>query len=314
MTTNRPLRYLRVSLLSACNLNCSYCRPEGEAGPVLVAPADRTCSVIDFLIQAGIRKVRFTGGEPTLHKDLAAVVARVKALDNSVHTAITTNGVLLETLAPALASAGLDSANISLDTLDPAKFHSITRRDQLDRVITGIETTAQHIKRVKLNCVLVRGTNDEEVPDLIRFADARGLDIRFIEYMPNRFSAPGDTRFISGDEVRRRLPWDLRPLPVKPASAARYYAAPELSIRVGFISPVSHPFCSGCDRLRLAADGMLYACLFDSSAVNLFEVMAAGSRAVEAELAKLINLKRFGGCRGAVDRPDDLPSFSTLGG
>lgn len=314
MTTNRSPRYLRVSLLSACNLNCSYCRPEGEAGPALVAPADKTCSAIDFLIRAGIRKVRFTGGEPTLHKDLATVVARVKAIDSGVHTAITTNGILLEDLAPVLAAAGLDSANISLDTLDAAKFHSLTGRNHFDKVITGIDATAQHIERVKLNCVLMRGTNDEEVPDLVRFADDRGIDIRFIEYMPNRFSAPGDTRFISGDEVRGRLPWDLKPLPVQPASAARYYSAPGLSVRVGFISPVSHPFCSGCDRLRLAADGMLYACLFDSSAVNLFDVMAAGSQAAQAELTKLINLKRFGGCRGAIDRPDDLPSFSTLGG
>jgi cyclic pyranopterin phosphate synthase len=314
VNVTRPPRYLRVSLLSACNLNCSYCLPEGQAEPALVASADRLCPAIEFLIRAGIRKVRFTGGEPTLHKDLATLVASVKAMDSDVHAAITTNGVLLESLAPDLASAGLDSANISLDTLDRARFQSITGRDQLDKVVSGIDTAAQHIGRVKLNCVLVRGTNDAEVPDLIRFADERRLDIRFIEYMPNRFSAPGDPRFISGDEIRGRLPWNLNPLPVKPASAARYYTAPELRIRVGFISPISHPFCSGCDRIRLAADGKLYACLFDSGAVNLYDVMAIGSRRAKAELAKLVELKRFGGCRGAVDGPGDLPSFSTLGG
>lgn len=314
MRINRLPRYLRVSLLSACNFNCSYCRPEGLAEPALVASADKLCAAIEFLYRAGIRKVRFTGGEPTLHKDLATVVARVKAMDSSVHTAITTNGVLLESLAPGLASAGLDSANISLDTLDRVRFQSITCRDQLDRVVGGIDAAAHYINRVKLNCVLVRGTNDAEVPDLIRFADERRLDIRFIEYMPNRFSAPGDPRFISGDEIRGRLPWDLSPLPVKPASAARYYTAPDLKIRVGFISPISHPFCNGCDRIRLAADGMLYACLFDSGAINLYDVMAIGSRRAKAELAKLVELKRFGGCRGAVDRPGDLPSFSTLGG
>jgi cyclic pyranopterin phosphate synthase len=272
------------------------------------------CSAIEFLIRAGIRKVRFTGGEPTLHKDLATLVAGVKVMDSGVRTAITTNGVLLESLAPGLASAGLDSANISLDTLDPIRFHSLTGRDQLDKVLSGIDTAARHIGRVKLNCVLMRGTNDGEVSDLIEFADERQLDIRFIEYMPNRFSAPGDRRFISGDEVRRRLPWNLIPLPNEPASAARYYTAPELRIRVGFISPVSHPFCSGCDRIRLAADGKLYACLFDSGAINLFEMMATGSGRAEDELTKLVELKRFGGCRGAADKPGDLPSFSALGG
>jgi cyclic pyranopterin phosphate synthase len=314
MIVNRAPRYLRVSLLSACNLNCSYCRPEGEALPALVASADRVCAAIEFLYGAGIRKVRFTGGEPSLHKDLTAVIARVKAMGNDVHTAITTNGVHLTKLAPGLASAGLDSANISLDTLDPIRFRSFTGRDYLDRVIAGIDAASRHIERVKLNCVLMRGSNEDEVVELITFANERRLDIRFIEYMPNRFSVPGDTRFISSDEVRRRLPWNMTPLPVKPASAARYYSAPELTIRVGFISPLSHPFCSGCDRIRLAADGMLYGCLFDSGGINLFDVMATGTRRAEAELAKLIELKSFGGCRNAVSAHGELPSFSALGG
>jgi cyclic pyranopterin phosphate synthase len=314
VNVTRPPRYLRVSLLSACNLNCSYCLPERQAEPALVASADKLRPAIECLIRAGIRKVRFTGGEPTLHKDLATLVASVKAMDSDVHAAITTNGVRMMRLAPGLASAGLDSANISLDTLDPVRFHSLTGRDKLNRVLGGIEAATHYINRVKLNCVLVRGTNDAEVPDLIRFADERRLDIRFIEYMPNRFSAPGDPRFISGDEVRRRLPWNLNPLPNKPASAARYYTAPELRIRVGFISPISHPFCGECDRIRLAADGKLYACLFGSGGINLFDVMATGSIGAEGELKKLVGLKRFGGCRGAADKPGDLPSFSMLGG
>jgi cyclic pyranopterin phosphate synthase len=284
------------------------------AEPTLVASTDRLCAAIEFLYQAGIRKVRFTGGEPTLHKDLATLIARVKAMDSSVHTGITTNGVLLESLAPGLASAGLDSVNISLDTLDREKFQTITGRDQLDIAIRGIETASSHIRRVKLNCVLMRGTNDEEAPDLIKFADERHIDIRFIEYMPNRFSAPGDPRFISGDELRGRLPWALSLLPVKPASAARYYTAPELCIRVGFISPVSHPFCSDCDRLRLTADGKLYACLFDSGAINLYDVMSTGSPKAVSELMNLLELKQLGGCRGLADRSAALPSFSRLGG
>ncbi|MEE8577874.1 MAG: radical SAM protein [candidate division Zixibacteria bacterium] len=314
MSTYCPPRYLRVSLLSACNLYCSYCRPRGQGAPALVSPVDRLCGAIDFLHRFGIKKVRFTGGEPTLYKDLVAVVTRVKAMDSNVHTAITTNGVLLKNLSPALGAAGLDSTNISLDTLDAVKFHSITGLNQLDRVIAGIDAAVRHIGRVKLNCVLVRGSNHEEASDLIRFANVRGVDIRFIEYMPNRFAAPGDPRFISGDEVRRRLPWNLSPVPGKPIGAARYYAAPDLRVRVGFISPISHPFCDRCDRLRLAADGMLYSCLFDSRAINLFDMLGNSPGEAESALRKLVGLKRFDGCSGATDIPAGLPSFSRLGG
>lgn len=314
MSTNRTPRYLRVSLLSACNLQCSYCLPAGKRRPTVLAPDDKVCSAIRFLHRFGIRKVRFTGGEPTLSKDLCGLVSFVKAMDGDVHTAITSNGVLLESKAQVLSSAGLDSANISLDTLDPAKFWALTGRHYLDRVISGIDAAAEYIGNVKLNCVLIRGVNDDEADGLISFADSRGLDIRFIEFMPNRYSAPNDPRFISSEEIRDRLPWDLQASTRKPNSAARYYTTPSLRIRVGFISSVSQPFCDGCDRVRLTADGLLYTCLYDSGNINLFDLLAADSGRARAEFELLVRSKQLGGCHNTINSAATLPSFSVIGG
>jgi molybdenum cofactor biosynthesis enzyme MoaA len=310
VSISRTPRYLRVSLLSGCNLRCSYCLPAGKRRPTVLAVDDKVRSAIRFLYRFGIRKIRFTGGEPTLFKGLPGLVSFVKEMDGDVHTAITSNGVLLESTAQALSSAGLDSANISLDTLDPVKFRALTGSDHLNSVISGIDAATEQIGNVKLNCVLIRGVNDDEGDRLISFADSRGLDIRFIEFMPNRYSAPSDPRFISSEEMRDRLPWDFRALPSQPNSAARYYVAPSLSIRVGFISSVSHPFCRGCDRLRLTADGLLYTCLYDSRNMSLFDLLVADSERARAEFKKLLRSKRFGGCHLA----GGLPSFSAMGG
>ncbi len=307
-----PPAYLRMSLLSACNLQCSYCRPPGRKRFDTAAPDDKVRAAIRFLHGRGIRKIRFTGGEPTLCKGLCRLVAFIKSLDSGVHTAITSNGVLLASLARSLSEAGLNSANVSIDTLDADKFHALTGRRCLDRVIAGIDAAAKHIGRVKLNCVLIRGFNDGEVERLIRFADDRGLDMRFIEFMPNRYSTPGDPRYISSTEIRGRLPWKLEELPGNPGSAARYYAASSLRIRVGFISSVSHPFCGGCDRIRLTADGLLYTCLYDSRSINIFELLEGSSGRMQEAYERLVESKRFRGCRAGPDAA--LPSFSAIGG
>lgn len=314
MTVSRWPRYLRVSLLSACNLQCSYCMPEGEHRPTVSAPNDMVRSAIRFLHSFGIKKVRFTGGEPTLSKDLCELVSFVKEMDGDVHTAITSNGVLLESKAKELSTAGLDSANISLDSLDPAKFHALTGSDVLDRVISGIHAAAEHIGDIKLNCVLVRGVNDHEADQLISFADNLGLDIRFIEFMPNRYGASGDSRFVSSDDIRIRLPWDLRAVTTSETSAARYFTDSSLKIRVGFISSVSNPFCAGCDRIRLTADGLLYPCLYDSHNINLFSLLAADSSQAQSKFMEFVRLKQFRGCHNAAKPTTSLPSFSAIGG
>ena len=281
---------------------------------MVLAPEDKVRSAIRFLHHCGIRKIRFTGGEPTLFKGLCGLVSFVKEMDGNVHAAITSNGVLLKSQAKDLSTAGLDSANVSLDTLDPAKFRALTSRDHLGHVTSGIDAAAEHIGHVKLNCVLIRGVNDDEVDRLISFADRRGLDIRFIEFMPNRYSGPGDPRFISSEDIRNRLPWSFRLLPSKPNSAARYYTASPLRIRVGFISSVSHPFCGGCDRIRLTADGFLYNCLYDPDGINLFDLLVADPRQARAEFERLVESKQFRGYHGAANSTTTLPLFSTIGG
>ncbi len=314
MKINHRPGYVRVSLLSACNLHCSYCQPPGKPRPTILAPEDKVRSAIRFLHRSGIRKIRFTGGEPTLYKNLHRLVAFIKEMDSDTHTAITSNGVLLESRAKVLAESGLDSANISIDTLDPDKFYDLTGTRHLKKVLAGIDAAAEHIGQVKLNCVLIRGFNDDEVAGLISFADRRGLDIRFIEFMPNRYSAPGDVRFISSEDIRSRLPWEFRPLPGRASSPARYYKSDSLKIRVGFIDSVSHPFCSDCDRIRLTAGGMLYNCLYDSSSINLFDLIASDSERANAEFEKLMESKRFGGCHSNTGSVSTLPSFSAIGG
>jgi cyclic pyranopterin phosphate synthase len=314
VSPDRRPRYLRVSLLSGCNLRCTYCLPERRDRQTLIAPLDRVRSAIRFLHRFGINKVRYTGGEPALSKDLCKLVSFAKELDGDIHTAVTSNGVLLKSKAKQLSGAGLDSVNISLDTLDPAKFRTLTGSHVLNRVISGIEAAAEYIGTVKLNCVLIRGINDDEADRLISFADGRGLDIRFIEFMPNRYSVSGDPRFVSSEEVRSRLPWDLRAVSTRANSAARYFTSPSLGIRVGFISSVSSPFCSGCDRIRLTADGRLHTCLYDSNHINVFELLATDPERAEAEFEGLIRLKRFRGCHNAAKTTTSLPSFSAIGG
>jgi cyclic pyranopterin phosphate synthase len=305
---------LRVSLLSACNLRCSYCIPSGRSRWTVIAPTDKVRCAVRFLHAAGIRKIRFTGGEPTMYEGLTELVSYVKSIDTKVHTAVTSNGVLLDQLAVQLAGAGLDSVNISLDTLDPVKFQKLTGRDYLPRVLAGIDAAIRHIGRVKLNTVLMRGFNDDEAERLIAFGAGRGMPVRFIEFMPNRYSAPGDTRYISNEEIRKRLPWKLEALSADPGGAARYYATPGLQVPIGFISPVSHPFCAGCNRVRLAADGLLYSCLYDSTHINLFELLASGTEIAKAELHKLMESKRYGGTCHNHHTIATLPSFSAIGG
>jgi cyclic pyranopterin phosphate synthase len=269
---------------------------------------------IGLLHRLGVEKIRFTGGEPTLYKRLPDLVAHARSLDGSLHLGLTTNGLLLPKLAGRLAAAGLDSVNISLDTQDRERFKSITGVDALDRVVAGIEAAVANIGKVKLNCVLIRGVNDYEAEALVRFADRLSVDIRFIEFMPTRSTPSSDNRYIAGDTIRRRLSFDLTPTVSEAAAAARYYRAPDLKIRVGFINPVSHPFCAECDRLRLASDGQLYGCLFSGHAVNLFELLKRGDNAATTAVNRLIEAKQYLGCAGAAHSSDNLPSFISMGG
>ncbi len=310
------MSYLRVSLLRGCNLRCFYCRPAGADTGMVDAPVERRRfeAAIKVLHLAGVRKVRFTGGEPTLYKDLTRLAAYTRNLDEGVHVAMTTNGVRLSKLAEQLGSAGVNSVNISLDSLRRDRFHRITARDRLNNVLSGIEAAMKHVPVVKLNCVMMRGINDDEAGSMIAFANDLGITIRFIEFMPSRTTGAVKRWYVSGDEIRERVGYSFLPVRVDPTSAARYYRSGDLDISVGFINPVSHPFCAHCNRLRLASDGKLYGCLFSDRAVDLFEALDAGREPALRRIADLVESKRFQGCSGAIRAGEALPSFIGIGG
>jgi len=312
---NGRLRYLRVSLLNSSNLSCFYCKPTTDrCRQASTADTSVLTEAIATLHRFGVRKVRFTGGEPTLHKELTSLVRATKGLSEDMFCAVTTNGLLLQRLAEPLAEGGLDSVNVSIDTLQPEKFKQITGVDGVARVTAGIRAAVGVIPEVKLNCVVMKGINDDEAAELVALANDLRIDIRFIEYMPTRGNVTQQDLYVPGDTIRASLPYIFTPLPGPQSAAARYYGAPDLRIRVGFINPVSHSFCAHCDRIRLTSDGYLYGCLFSAEKVNLFDHLGRGSNSVHRVLQQILDGKRFLGCIGAGESMADLPSFVDMGG
>ena len=275
---------------------------------------DKFKAAIEHLCRLGIQKVRFTGGEPTLYKRLPDLVAHTKKIDEGIHTAITSNGSLLKRMAPLLGDSGLDSINISLDTIDRNRFKAITSTDGLQNVLAGIEAAIDHIPTVKLNCVVMGGVNSDEVGNMVRFADKLGIDIRFIEYMPTRHGSSQGSAYVSGETIRADLGYPFYPVEANPGSAARYYSSNDLGIRVGFINPVSHPFCADCDRIRLTADGNLYGCLFSGRAINLFDMIDSQPDNIAGEIRTLIASRTNTGCSALSRGEHYLPSFIVTGG
>lgn len=313
---NLKVKYLRVSLLNGCNFNCFYCRPTGARQTAKSSRGDigQFQKAIDLFCKIGIQKIRFTGGEPTLYSGLVDLVASTRMINEDIHIGLTSNGLLLDRMAPELAQAGLDSVNISLDTIDEKKFKAITGLDRFNQVLAGIVSAQKHLRSVKLNCVLIKGVNDDEASGMISFANQLGIDIRFIEYMPSKSNPNDRKRYISGDDIRNQLPYQLRPILERASGAARYFASPDLKIRVGFINPVSHPFCGDCDRIRLSSDGHLYSCLFSGESIDLFSLLEKNDEETLERINQLVQRKKYLGCAGAFDAPDNLPSFINLGG
>ena len=220
----------------------------------------------------------------------------------------------MERQAQALAAAGLDSVNVSLDTIDKDKFRIITGVNKLENVLAGIRQAIRYIPVVKLNCILIKGVNDDEIEAMITMANSLKISLRFIEYMPTKNNADSMRKYISGDDVKASLSYNLSPIKSEPGTAAKYYRSPELDILVGFINPVSHSFCADCTRIRLASDGALYGCLFSGQSINLFELIKNGDNAAVEEINKLVASKQYLGCTGGILTKDNLPSFLNMGG
>jgi cyclic pyranopterin phosphate synthase len=316
----RTHRDLRVSLTDRCSLRCTYCMP-AEGLPWLPAPELLTTPELVHLVRLattlGIEEVRLTGGEPLLRPDVVAVVA---ALAGAVELSVTTNGLVLDRLAPALREAGLARVNISIDTLRRDRFRQLTRRDRLDDVFAGIRAAAlAGLHPVKLNTVLMRGVNDDETVDLLRFALDAGVHLRFIEQMP--LDAQHGWRrneMVTAAEILDQLSAAFTLTPVAgrgSAPAERWYVdgGPET---VGVIGSVTRPFCGNCDRLRLTADGQLRTCLFATTETDLRGPLRAG--ASDEELADLVLTAVLGKQPGhGIDDPAFLQPprpMSAIGG
>lgn len=290
----RPISYLRISLTDRCNYRCTYCMP--EAG-VDILPRDEILSfeeleaIVAALTQVGVRRVRLTGGEPTVRKDLLQLVARLSRLGLE-DLSLSTNGERLGELARPLRAAGLDRLNVSLDTLSPERFRAVTRRGNLAAVLAGLdEARAAGFRHTKLNTVAMRGFNDDELGALCRYAFERDFIPRFIELMPMAAGSlfyPGT--FLPAAEIRARLQAEFGELGPQAAAAD---PGPEAAVpgvgparytelrcagrvhRVGLISAVTEPFCDTCNRIRLSATGQLHACLAYDDAIDLRSVLRA---------------------------------------
>ena len=284
---------LRVSLTDRCNLRCAYCMPaEGLdwlPKPELLTDDELVRLVSLAVTRLGITEVRFTGGEPLLRRGLPEIVGRVAALEPRPEISLTTNGIGLDRLAGTLEAAGLDRINVSLDTLSPEVFSTLTRRDRLDGVLKGlVSATEAGLTPVKVNTVLMRGVNEDEAPALLRFCLAHSYELRFIEQMP--LDAQHGWRredMVTADEILASLSTEFSLTPVDPQ--VRGSAPAELFLvdggpqTVGVIGAVTRPFCGACDRIRLTADGQLRNCLFATSENDLRAPLRAG--ATDDELA-----------------------------
>ncbi|NLP48234.1 MAG: GTP 3',8-cyclase MoaA [Clostridiales bacterium] len=268
----RNIGYLRISLTRRCNLNCLYCSPETEAEYYeMTADEIELCSKI--FAELGVKKIRLTGGEPTMRHDLAEIVRRIKSLKKIKEIAMTTNALNLSLpLARQLKAAGLDRINIGIDSLDSQTYKAITGADRLDDALKGIDAALEAgFQPLRINVVLVKGINDKEVESFISLARDNPLDVRFIELMP--FSqGKACPSGLSNADILSKHP-QLKPLAKNENDEASgpclYYASSEFLGRVGFISPISHKFCSDCNRVRLLSDAVLKPCLGHESEVDL---------------------------------------------
>jgi cyclic pyranopterin phosphate synthase len=278
---------LRVSLTDRCNLRCSYCMPP-EGLDWLPAPevltGDEVVRLIRIGVEAlGIREVRFTGGEPLLRRDLVRIIAATAALAPRPEMSLTTNGIGLDRLAPALRDAGLDRINVSLDTLRPEVFRKLTYRDRLPDVLSGLAAAASAgLVPVKVNAVVMRGLNDDEAPDLLRYCLERGYELRFIEQMPlDAQHGWKRTEMVTAGEVFELLSaaFDLSPDTerARGAAPAETFLVNGGPARVGVIASVTRPFCGACDRVRLTADGQIRNCLFARSESDLRALLRGGA-------------------------------------
>ena len=283
----RPLKNLRLSVTDRCNLRCSYCMPEADYVWLPredILHFEEIDRLVDAFLDLGVDKVRLTGGEPLLRRDLPRLVERLAAQPRIRDLAMTTNGVLLAEHAAPLKSAGLHRLTVSLDTLHRDRFKTLTRFDELDRVLGGIDVATPLFPGLKIDTVVIRDVNDDELVPILEFSRERGAEVRFIEYM----DVGGAThwsmdRVVSRAEILERLArgyGTIEPIVEDTSAPADRYQLPDGTV-FGIISSTTEPFCQSCDRSRLTADGLWYLCLYGRRGVDLRQPLRAGATAEE---------------------------------
>jgi GTP 3',8-cyclase len=291
----REIKSVRISVTDKCNFRCTYCMPaEGLEwlGRDEILSFEEIARLVAVLARLGVDEVRLTGGEPLIRRDLPTLVGMLSAIAGVRDLSLTTNGVLLDRLAGPLVEAGLQRLNVSLDSLNHVRFAEITRRDALDAVLRGLEEAERYpeLRPIKVNCVAVKGFTETEVPALAELARRKPYVVRFIEFMPlDADEAWREDDVLTGAEIRAIIESEHGPLvelPAKASSTARRFRFADGAGELGFVNPVSEPFCSSCDRIRLTADGQLRTCLFSRREWDLKQPLRAG--ASDAELTRLL--------------------------
>ena len=297
----RRMTYLRLSITDRCNFRCTYCSPASWGGKRDMLDAKELARITSVFASMGIRRVRLTGGEPLIRPDILDIARGISALPGIQHLAITTNASHLAALAVPLREAGVTQLNLSLDTLSAETFRRISKQGDLATVLRGIDAAAQAgFASLKLNAVVMRGVNDEEVPALVEYSHARGITPRFIELMPFGQGTPVPTAELVERLQASGLPLEPEPEETGDAAAsvtsgpARYWRVPHGG-KVGFISPLTQNFCGGCNRVRVAHNGDLRSCLGGRAQAPLHQLIRGG--ATDVDLAVAIR-------RALGDKPD----------
>ena len=290
----RAIGDVRVSVTDRCNFRCQYCMP-AEGLPWLeraeILTFEEIVRIVGLLAAMGVHDLRLTGGEPLVRRDFPALVAMLARTDGVRDLSVTTNGFLLERDAEALVRAGVDRFNVSLDSLQRDRFYELTRRDALAQVLRGLDRLASFPEAhpIKINAVAIRDFTEEEVLPFAELARHTPYEVRFIEFMPlDADHAWTSERVLTGDEIRAAIDpvYPLEPEPREPSATARVYRFADGRGRIGFINPISEPFCADCNRIRLTAEGKLRTCLFSLNETDLRGPMRGG--ADDRELERII--------------------------
>ena len=289
---NRKIDYLRISVIDRCNLRCVYCMPEEGIESIPhdeILTYDEILRICEIVSELGIRKIKITGGEPLVRKDIVNLIRDIKNIDKIEQVTLTTNGILLHEMLDDLYDAGIDAINISLDTLNKDNFKKLTRRDGLEKVLMSIDKAYDLGIRVKINCLAIRDFNLRELVEIASFAKDREIDVRFIELMPIGFGKKYTQ--IDNDEILSILESRFGTFEIvtekRGNGPAKYYRNQNMKGCIGFISAISHEFCESCNRIRLTSSGFLKLCLHYNKGIDLKEPIRNGIS--DEDLKKLIH-------------------------